>query len=195
MNKLESKYFNTARRMDEALMALLEKKDFAYITIREICTAAGVNRSTFYLHYETTRDLLEETVRLMHERFLSYFKAAPERFVERLQNCPREELYLITPEYLMPYLTFIRDHRRLYRAALEHPADFHADETYRAMFRHVFDPILQRFGVPTAERPMIMSFYIGGIMSVVSDWIGGDCRTPLEEISGVILKCIPGTGT
>ena len=34
MNKNESKYFNTAIRMDEALLTLLERKDFAYITIR-----------------------------------------------------------------------------------------------------------------------------------------------------------------
>ena len=53
MNRSESKYFNTAVRMDEAFLSLLEKKDFAYITVKEICEAAGVNRSTFYLHYET----------------------------------------------------------------------------------------------------------------------------------------------
>ena len=47
MNKSESKYFNTAIRMDEALIALLEKKDFEYITVKEICDKAGVNRSTF----------------------------------------------------------------------------------------------------------------------------------------------------
>ena len=65
MNKSESKYFNTAVRMDEALISLLEKKDFEYITIKEICTAANVNRSTFYLHYENTRDLLEEAVSMI----------------------------------------------------------------------------------------------------------------------------------
>ena len=37
MNKSESKYFNTARRMDEALIELLEKKDLEYITVKEIC--------------------------------------------------------------------------------------------------------------------------------------------------------------
>ena len=62
MNKSESKYFATAARMDEAFLALLEKKDFAYITVKEICEAAGVNRSTFYLHYETMADLLSESV-------------------------------------------------------------------------------------------------------------------------------------
>ena len=34
-----------------------------YITVKEICEKAGVNRSTFYLHYENTTDLLQETTR------------------------------------------------------------------------------------------------------------------------------------
>ncbi|MBQ8872345.1 MAG: helix-turn-helix transcriptional regulator, partial [Clostridia bacterium] len=47
--------------MDEALIRLLEKKNYEFITVKEICTKAGVNRSTFYLHYETMDDLLMET--------------------------------------------------------------------------------------------------------------------------------------
>lgn len=50
MNKFESKYFNTALLMNQALILLLEKKEFEYITVKEICEKAGVNRSTFYLH-------------------------------------------------------------------------------------------------------------------------------------------------
>ncbi len=34
MNKSESKYFNTALLMDEAFIALLEVKDFEYISKR-----------------------------------------------------------------------------------------------------------------------------------------------------------------
>ena len=65
MNKSESKYFNTALRMDEALIALLEKKDLEYITVKEICEKAGVNRSTFYLHYESIADLVNEAMERM----------------------------------------------------------------------------------------------------------------------------------
>ena len=50
MNAFNSKYFKIALRMDEALIALLEKKDLEYITVKEICEEADVNRSTFYLH-------------------------------------------------------------------------------------------------------------------------------------------------
>lgn len=42
MNKNESKYFNTALLMDEALLQLLEKKDFAFISVKEICQKAGL---------------------------------------------------------------------------------------------------------------------------------------------------------
>ena len=52
----KSKYFNTAVRMDQAFLELLEKKDMEYITVKELCKTAGVNRSTFYLHYETMSD-------------------------------------------------------------------------------------------------------------------------------------------
>ena len=37
MNKSESKYFNTAVRMDKAFLELLGTKSFEYITVKEIC--------------------------------------------------------------------------------------------------------------------------------------------------------------
>lgn len=109
MNKSESKYFNTAARMDEAFLALLEKKDFAYITVKELCAAAGVNRSTFYLHYETMADLLAECADYMNQRFFAYMQQDSATFIAKLHTCPLEELYLVTPEYLTPYLRYIRD--------------------------------------------------------------------------------------
>ena len=73
MNKSESKYFNTARLMDEALLILLEKKDIEEITVKEICEKAGVNRSTFYLHYDTIDDLFQETIERLNNDFYSSF--------------------------------------------------------------------------------------------------------------------------
>ena len=55
--------------MDRAFLELLEKKDMEYITVKEICEAAGVNRSTFYLHYETIDDLLAESLAAVGEIF------------------------------------------------------------------------------------------------------------------------------
>ena len=191
MNKNESKYFNTAVKMDEALIALIEKKDFEYITVKEVCAEAGVNRSTFYLHYENTRDLLDESVALMQKRFLSYFEQDAAEVIGKIRTCPIDELILITPEYLKPYLTYINENRRVYGAAMARPETFDSDGAYRAMFLNIFNPILKRFKVPVDEREYIMTFYLHGIAAVVSDWLKSGCSDSIDRLVSVITRCIP----
>ena len=119
LNRSESKYFSTAVRMDRAFLELLEKKDFAYITVKEICQAAGVNRSTFYLHYETVADLLAESSQYIIRQFTESMPQDTVDFLEKLPTRPLDELYLITPEYLAPYLNYIREHKRIFRTTIE----------------------------------------------------------------------------
>ena len=190
MNKSESKYFATAVRMDEAFLALLEKKDFDYITVKEICEVAGVNRSTFYLHYETMADLLSESVSHMNEQFLAYMKRDSQTFVTKLQDCPLDELYLITPEYLTPYLGYIEQHKRLFRTATENAAVLGMDKSYDRMFCHVFTPILDRYGIPQQDRRYIMAFYIQGLMAIISEWLKNDCADSIGYVVNMIQRCV-----
>lgn len=190
MNKSESKYFATAARMDVAFLTLLEKKDFAYITVKEICEAAGVNRSTFYLHYETMADLLSESVSHMNEQFLTYMKKDSQTFVTKLRDCPLDELYLITPEYLTPYLGYIEQHKRLFRTATENAAVLGMDKSYDRMFRHVFTPILDRYGIPQQDRHYIMAFYIQGLMAIISEWLRNDCADSIAYVVDMIQRCV-----
>ena len=190
MNKSESKYFNTAARMDEAFLELLERKDFAYITVKEICEKAGVNRSTFYLHYETIGDLLNESMQYMSSQFLTYFKASTRSMISRLRDCPLDELNLITPEYLTPYLNYIRDHKRLFQTAVENASFLRLDETYDKMFRYVFLPILERYQIPEPDRPYTMAFYVHGLMAITSEWLHDDCADSIDHVIAVMQRCV-----
>lgn len=190
MNRSESKYFNTALKMDQALLTLLEKKDFSYITVKEICELAGVNRSTFYLHYETIRDLLDESIRYMNDQFLSWMQKDSGSFISKIQDLPLKELYLITPEYLTPYLNYIKDHQRLFRTAIENASVLNMENTYSRMFCHVFTPILNRYHVPEQERPYIMDFYIKGLMAVIAHWLQNGCTDSIDALITIIQKCI-----
>jgi AcrR family transcriptional regulator len=190
MNKNESKYFNTAVKMDKALIELLEKKDFEYITIKEICQAAGVNRSTFYLHYENTSDLLQETTGYITDSFLSYFSVDKQNMKLDIKNCNLNDLFFITPEYVLPYLTYIKENRRVFRTSIKHFGSMDFGGVYEKMFRYIFNPVLERFSFPENERKYIMKFYLTGITAVVAEWLDNDCRDSMEMISQVILKCI-----
>ncbi len=190
MNKSESKYFNTALRMDEALLALLEEKDLEYITVKEICHQAGVNRSTFYLHYETIADLVNETLEMINQRFLSYFPQQEEEILGNLDSREREELVLVTREYLLPYLRFIRDNKKVYRAAFRNPSSVQAHTRYGELKQHILGPVLERFEIPAAHRPYYIAYYVEGIAAIVKEWLRQDCADEVEMIADIIESCV-----
>ncbi|MDE6729541.1 MAG: TetR/AcrR family transcriptional regulator [Oscillospiraceae bacterium] len=190
MNKSESKYFNTALKMNHALLTILEKKDFEYITIREICETAGVNRSTFYLHYQNTRELLDESIRNIYQKFLSYFENSKDFSVQEIKNTSLENLIFVKEEYLRPYLEFIQDHRRIFKTAVLQESVFDTRKNFDWMFESIFNPILACFQCPERERLYIMKFYINGLIAVIMEWIENDCKESIDEIITIIKKCI-----
>lgn len=190
MNKSESKYLNTARLMDEAIILLLDKKDYEFTTVKEICEKAGVNRSTFYLHYETINDLLEESLEFLTREFIEKMSVVSGNVVETLKIRPLEELYFVTPEFLSPYLDFIKERRKLLSAVIRRKDLYRLDKTYDKLFGYVFNPILDRFSVPKDERPYMMAFYLNGLTAIITEWIKSDCEKPKEEIIALMQKCV-----
>ena len=190
MNKSESKYFNTALRMDEALIALLEKKDLEYITVKEICHQAGVNRSTFYLHYESIAELLDETMEMINQRFLSYFPQEEEAVLGDMEHRELNDLVFVTQEYLLPYLRFIQDNKKVYRAAFRNPSSMQANARYGVLKQRILNPILERFEIPTARRPYYIAYYVEGIAAIVKEWLRHDCGDSVEIIAAIIESCV-----
>ena len=57
--KHEAIKFNTKKQLSLSLKRLLEKKSFSKITISELASECGLNRKTFYYHFEDIYGLLE----------------------------------------------------------------------------------------------------------------------------------------
>lgn len=191
MNKSESKYFNTAMKMDKAFLELLEKKDFEFITVKEICAKAEVNRSTFYLHYETISDLLNESIQYIFDKFLSVYPYDSARFIHSIKNADLKELYLIAPKYLKPYLLFISDNKRLFTTALLNANSLGLEQHYNKMFTHVLSPILDRFNVPENRQKYMLAFYVRGIIAIIDEWLKGECFESIDFIIDIIASQIP----
>ena len=192
MNKSGSKYFNTATKMDLALISLLKKKSFDYITVSEICKTAGVNRSTFYLHYETVGDLLDETARYLLNDFLSYFSIDTKSIALNLKNCELNDLIFICDKYLTPYFTYIKDNKEVFGTALANNKTLGFEDVYKRMFDNIFSPILSRFDYQQSDRQYVMMYYLNGINAIVSEWLKNNCDKSIEEVSKIVLICIFG---
>jgi len=48
----------TKRLLKESMLKILEEKSIDNVSVTELCREAGINRATFYRHYEIPRDVL-----------------------------------------------------------------------------------------------------------------------------------------
>ena len=192
MNKSKNKYFNTATKMDLALISLLKNKSFDYITVSEICKKAGVNRSTFYLHYENIGDLLDETMQYVLDDFFSHFTDNSEQELTDLKNQELDKLVFINDKYLTPYLTYIKNNKEVFFTVMTNSKIFGLNDVYKRMFDNIFNPILDRFQYPQEDRHYVIMYYLKGIHAIITEWLKNDCDKTIKEISELVLVCVFG---
>jgi AcrR family transcriptional regulator len=181
VNKQESKYFNTASYMDEALLYFLDQKEFEFITVKEICKKAGVNRSTFYLHYENMNDLLEETISYVNKKFMSKF--------DEIDN--KSDIFdtvLTKEKYLKPYLTFIKENKKIYKLIHDKSHLFKLGNISKLLYENIFDVALTKHNVKEDEKKYIISFYIEGVLGIIKKWIENDFKDDMDLIIDIIER-------
>ena len=160
--------------------------------IRETVSKAEVNRSTFYLHYENTSDLLKETIAYVLDNFTSYFCVDTESITAKFANCDLEDLEFVNKKYLHPYLSFIKENQRVFSAVLSQPTAFDSKAIFQRLFDNIFKPILDRFHYSKDEQNYVMMFYLNGITAIIMEWLKDGCQKSIEDISAIIHVCIYG---
>ena len=185
MKKNESKYFYTAELMNQALLSLLEKKDLEFITVTEITKKAGVNRATFYLHYENIYELLEETIENLNKQFVNSFAVNTPLRLETQQDA-----FLITDEYLVPYLQFVKRNKRVLRLIRQKPQVFQSTIVYKQMYDKIFYPAISKFVANENEKIYNLEFFTGGVSAIIFKWLTLDCVTEIDELIAIIKNCV-----
>lgn len=186
MNKSDSKYYNTALLMDEALLILLEKKEFEFITITEVCQKAGVNRSTFYLHYENMDDLLMETIEMINRRFNKAFNNKK----VNASLASKEELFFIDDDNLIPYLNFVKENKKIYKLINAKPYIFKSQSKLNSFYVDIFDKVLEKYNVSKEEKDYVFSYYTFGTVAIIQKWLERDCVDEISFIVEIIKKLI-----
>lgn len=185
MKKNESKYFYTASLMNKALLFLLEKKDIEFITVTEITKKAGVSRSTFYLHYDSVYELFSETVENLNNQFINSFGI---KFPLEITN--REDAFLITEKFLVPYLNFCKENKRILKLVYQKPQLFDRKTAYKKMYDTIFYPAISQFIKDENQKVYNLEFFTQGVVGIIHKWIELDCVDEIEEVIKIIKNCI-----
>lgn len=182
MSKSEVKFQNTAKKMNSALIELLEEKEFSQITVLEVCKKANVNRSTFYSHYNNTYDLLEEVYVSFNKNLDKYFNADDDLFEKDMS---------ISINGTISYLEFIKDHRFFFKAYINNLNNFKHDEFYSAIKEKVLIPLLEKKKITNKTTVnYVAQFYLNGVAAIIKEWVFNDCSDDVDYIAEMIILCM-----
>lgn len=89
---MDKRIIRTRVAIFNAVFDLATEKELDKITVVELCERAGINKSTFYLHYKSINDCLQQCFEYFTERFLELSKdidytnmsLAPEKTVSKI---------------------------------------------------------------------------------------------------------------
>lgn len=190
MKSSESKYYNTALLMNQALIELLNKKDFEFISVKEICKKAGVNRSTFYLHYDTVADLLQETIDNLNKKFFECFPEQEHDITQKIMTNKNDELIFITPKFLLPYLRHVKENKTVYIVSAKYPALMQSELKYKYLRDKILFPIFQLFNIEEKNKKFVAAYYVRGTYAIIEEWIKGGCSEDVNMICDIIIGCV-----
>lgn len=177
----------TKNAIRKAYFELLKDKSHKKISITEVANRANIDRKTFYLHYESTDEILGD---LCEQTLLDALNqidepretADPEHIISELLKALTDKA---SENLDMFKVLYSKDEGRLLFEKLK-----------RILIELIQGEIPDRFGFTETEFRLYLEFYLSGITSVYSLWLTEDLPMTLDElcqtVTGLLLSGIDG---
>ena len=180
MNRLN----RTKDAIADAFFELLAERPLSKITVKDIVDRCGINRNTFYYHFEGIPSLLEETVKYMTDQIIQ----AHSKFGSPM-DC------------IAPFVQYCTDNKK----AILH--------IYRSVQREVFLTYLDRAAMYTVsqyveattadlffseshakEKSLLIRYYKCTLVGSLLDWLDTGMEYDLLEAAESICELLAGSG-
>jgi AcrR family transcriptional regulator len=186
--KIDPRVVRTRALLRQALEECVTEKSFSTLTIGQVTTKAGLDRSTFYLHYPGLHSLLEDCARELFAEMHDVIYA--NKSVD----------FRASPSELEPFVASVfkhlEKHHRFYKAMLGRQGDPY----FRMLFQDqiselIFEPVelKEPSDQNAVQTGMTLRFFSAGFAGLASWWLEKDMPIPLEEASRQIaVNILPG---
>ncbi|OAN10265.1 TetR/AcrR family transcriptional regulator [Exiguobacterium undae] len=177
----------TKQLIKEALIGLIEEKGFENITVKDIAKQAGINRGTFYSHYEDKYDLMNLYIE-------EIFTGAEEKLIKNLQVLFKKESQFPPADaslLLVPFLEFLYQNRVLMKTLLGPNGDLQFQDRLKkfmhdALFHRSSESLFDKNKLLVPSEYLI-SYISSAHIGVVQEWLLHEKGETPEEIAKIIF--------
>ncbi|WP_282209220.1 TetR/AcrR family transcriptional regulator [Parvibacter caecicola] len=157
----------------ESLLELMAEKPLAKITPTELCRRADVNRNTFYRHYRTPEDVLQETEDELYRQVRQHIEttnpATPEAGLKAIMDTIKENQRFFTV-----LLSPNGNKAFIYRVIM-------VGREYLASDYNI--PLNEEV---TSEQDQLFLFIVNGFIAVLQNWIASGMKQSTAEMAHLL---------
>ncbi|HEY6074456.1 MAG TPA: TetR/AcrR family transcriptional regulator [Anaerolineales bacterium] len=176
--KLDPRVKRTRQLLEQAFMEALDEKGFQTVSVQDITDRAGVNRATFYAHFEDKYALLDHTVRQ------SFRHEIEKRTLDACHYTPQNLLNLIIA--VCEFIGNVSAHCS--------PAQPQFESLVERQIREQIYELLQKWieqADPQAANPQsAATAATWALYGLAAQWVHEKKRIPVEEYAGQVLPLI-----
>lgn len=167
-NRKQKEFFQSC--LYEALIKLMQKKNFAEISVSELCQEAGVSRMTYYRSYNTKEDILRQ-----------HLEECFGRFLVQLETTTNMSFY----EVSVRFFEFWQEEELDFLKVL---IDSELAMNLMDMFYEYLEVIYKSLDLKNEVPSFAKSFLAGGLYKLLIDWVKDGLRTPIKEMAEFLEK-------
>ena len=163
----------TKRLLKEALISLMQTTPFDRITVKKLCEEAGINRTTFYLHYTDTEKRLTE----IEDDLIGFAISIVNDHI--VGNPSSSEIFSL--------LNFVQANLLTFKTLLSFEG---SDSFVQRSADEIVKSIKERFPetVPNEKKELLMHFALVGALALIHEWVNSDLRLMPEEMAEILDK-------
>jgi AcrR family transcriptional regulator len=163
---------NSRVRMEQAFLELIHKRESEKVSVKAICTLAGVNRSTFYAHYLDIYDLVAHIQEGKQRQVLQMVDTT---LAADLSN------FVAVIEQLFEFVKTNREFYQIYLA--NHSGISLLDSKVLTEFSKSQRAYLPQTKIARAYR---MTFFVAGLGAVMRRWLREGCLESSKSMAELI---------
>ncbi len=175
--KIDQRVRLTRSLLKNALVQLMQEQQISKISVRALCDIAGINRSTFYMHYSDQYDLLakiQEEVLDNLNKYLGKQNLKPER--------------PISVQVLTRVLEYVKENVELFKALLSENCDLAFQKRLMELAQVISAQQNQSLDERTQEY--IKIFGLTGTISMLQKWLYEGMYESPAQMSEFVLQVV-----
>jgi AcrR family transcriptional regulator len=180
---IDRRVARTRELLHQALMSLILKKRYKTISIKNICDAANVGRSTFYAHYTSKDDLKRSGLEHMRRRLVGR---------QRDALTVTGDIKDRSLGFSLAMFEHARDHIGYYRALAGGSDGTVAlgivRQTLSDLLRNELTEIEDASSANAIPREIVVQYLVGAYLSVLTWWLDGGAKLPPQHIDAMFRR-------